>query len=514
MSTNLSKIDLQTVFEDLMSRFIINVPEQELRSTERICFQIEQAHWYYEDFLYDNAPNQLPHFTLKKFAAEMFSRCPLLHEFLTDSSIEAIYEKFITYKMNVPVCGAIILNQDMDKVLLVRGFSARSGWSFPRGKINQNESEMNCAIRETKEETGFDISSLTKEDRFIECMIRGEQKSRFYIITGVSEQTAFEPKTRKEIGEIRWHKLKELPGFSKKGRSPSAGSDKFFMINRITKELWRWMNVNKKNLLQEKLQSHSINLLNMIKSTGDSGVMLGTSPTMSIGNESSTNDSSEEDEHTSNLKSMLGLSDSVSKQGSTSSLDVSDKANGGLVHINGVQRSKTDSSFYDQRRSGGFGVSLLQPAPSPQEKRKSNTAEKLSALVSPLLLLSPSKKGVNTRGIIVPESRATISSPSLQKPDTKALLSILKDSKSSRSSAGPLAGVVDQNSITTEESSHGPRNVLLSELNMHNSPAIVTPPSSNTAHASSSPITIPSSSYHNKHNSGKKDLLRILKGEV
>jgi hypothetical protein len=50
------------------SRFIINVPEAELASVERICFQVEQAHWFYEDFIREIKPD-LPSFQLKTFSA-------------------------------------------------------------------------------------------------------------------------------------------------------------------------------------------------------------------------------------------------------------------------------------------------------------------------------------------------------------------------------------------------------------------------------------------------------------
>ena len=52
----------------LYSRFIINVPEAELASVERICFQVEQAHWFYEDFIREIKPD-LPSFQLKTFSA-------------------------------------------------------------------------------------------------------------------------------------------------------------------------------------------------------------------------------------------------------------------------------------------------------------------------------------------------------------------------------------------------------------------------------------------------------------
>jgi hypothetical protein len=53
----------------IFSRFIINVPEEELASVERICFQIEQAHWFYEDFVREQNPS-LPSFNLKNFSAK------------------------------------------------------------------------------------------------------------------------------------------------------------------------------------------------------------------------------------------------------------------------------------------------------------------------------------------------------------------------------------------------------------------------------------------------------------
>ncbi|KAJ2842071.1 mRNA-decapping enzyme subunit 2, partial [Coemansia erecta] len=52
------------IMDDLASRFIINVPEEELQEIARICFQIEQAHWFYEDFVREENTS-LPSMTLK-----------------------------------------------------------------------------------------------------------------------------------------------------------------------------------------------------------------------------------------------------------------------------------------------------------------------------------------------------------------------------------------------------------------------------------------------------------------
>lgn len=41
---------LLTVLQDLDSRFLVNLPDEELASFERIMFQLQQAHWFYLDF--------------------------------------------------------------------------------------------------------------------------------------------------------------------------------------------------------------------------------------------------------------------------------------------------------------------------------------------------------------------------------------------------------------------------------------------------------------------------------
>lgn len=111
---------------------------------------------------------------------------------------ESAFINFMSYKTRVPVRGAIILNPTMDKLLLVKGYKKGASWSYPRGKINKDEDDMVCAIREVFEETGFDCEGLAKEEDYVEIVMR-DQNLRLYIIPGVSEDTVFECQTRKEI---------------------------------------------------------------------------------------------------------------------------------------------------------------------------------------------------------------------------------------------------------------------------------------------------------------------------
>ncbi|KAG4090738.1 hypothetical protein H8356DRAFT_1005118 [Neocallimastix lanati (nom. inval.)] len=236
-----NNLTFNEVLDDLSSRFIINVPVEELSSIERICFQIEQAYWYYEDFAREQNSN-LPYYNLKNFSAKFFRHCPLLQKY--SDKHEKAFNDFIRYKIRVPVCGAIILNEKMDKCLLVKGWSARSGWGFPKGKINKEEPDIDCAVREVMEETGYDISEFVKEGDYIELLIK-EQRIRLYIVTGIPEDTHFEPQTRKEISKIKWHNVRDLPT-DKRDKNNSKSSNNFYLVYPFVGKLHQWINREKK----------------------------------------------------------------------------------------------------------------------------------------------------------------------------------------------------------------------------------------------------------------------------
>lgn len=70
-------------------------------------------------------------------------------------NLEDMMKRFNQYKRIIPVFGAILLDHSMERVLLVRGFKSASGWGFPRGKINQRETDVQCAVREVR--LGFPV---------------------------------------------------------------------------------------------------------------------------------------------------------------------------------------------------------------------------------------------------------------------------------------------------------------------------------------------------------------------
>lgn len=125
-----ASLSFAEVLEDLSSRFIVNLPDEELGSIERICFQVEQAHWFYEDFLRPLNPT-LPSFALRRFSSFLLHTSaltvPLIQRYISSTSssgkskeqkqgLEAAFEEYLKYKTRTPVCGAVVLNTQLDKV--------------------------------------------------------------------------------------------------------------------------------------------------------------------------------------------------------------------------------------------------------------------------------------------------------------------------------------------------------------------------------------------------------------
>lgn len=226
----------QEVLDSLCSRFILNIPTEESSDLVRAFFQIELAHWFYIDFYRVEQPS-LPALGIRDFARIIFNHCPSLSDHATE--VDEIHAKWKEYKKNVPTYGAILLDDQMQYILMVQSFLSRTSWGFPKGKVNKDEKPHQCAVREVKEETGFDISQLLNSENFIELTIN-EGLSRLYIVPNVPMDTVFKPMTRGEIKDVRWFNINDLP-VHKKDQAPRVNlglnPNNFFMVIPFMKPL-------------------------------------------------------------------------------------------------------------------------------------------------------------------------------------------------------------------------------------------------------------------------------------
>ena len=94
---------------------------------------------------------------------------PCLHVFADRTTLAdppSVIADFEDYKKTVPTYGVILLNETLDKVLLVRSYWGRR-WGFPKGKVNEGERGHECAAREALEEIGFNLDSMLDPDTWI-----------------------------------------------------------------------------------------------------------------------------------------------------------------------------------------------------------------------------------------------------------------------------------------------------------------------------------------------------------
>ena len=221
---------LLEALENVHTRFLLNVPASELKTFDRIFFQIEQAWWFYEDFIADVNPElNLPRFTaLKPFARVMFDYSALLDS----KKFQEMWTAFGVYKQGIANYGCILLNVDCTKLILCQVYNGNT-FMLPAGKINQKEDGGDAAARETYEETGFDPSCnsgltaqwkesnpalITWETEMKESHLlkvtedRGRGKQRYcYIVIGVPEEFPFSPVARKEVASVQWHPIDDVP---------------------------------------------------------------------------------------------------------------------------------------------------------------------------------------------------------------------------------------------------------------------------------------------------------------
>ncbi len=246
--------------EDVHTRFILNLPKEELETSDRIFFQLEQAWWFYDDLICDEYEEQednkitLPRFSnLYPFSQKMFAISPLLNPMMPH--FDQMWEEFSKYKRKISTYGTILLNTECTKVVLCQVWQGKS-WTFPAGKVNQGEHGIDAGARETYEETGFDpnctlgrtkdmLSSNTSlpwkplsRENAVTYVEEGTGKRRTcYICHGVPEDFKFEPVARKEVSKIEWHDLNSLP-------------KKSYAVLPFLNQLKRWIRKKSKNAAQ------------------------------------------------------------------------------------------------------------------------------------------------------------------------------------------------------------------------------------------------------------------------
>lgn len=105
-------------------------------------------------------------------------------------------------------CGIILWNQSKEQIFLVYGKKS-SKWGFPKGHMEENETEEITAKREFYEETGFELDiNLQECNKYI-------IRNNVYFIVTIKDISEIQKKSNhipdsKEIEKYQWFSINDL----------------------------------------------------------------------------------------------------------------------------------------------------------------------------------------------------------------------------------------------------------------------------------------------------------------
>ena len=101
-------------------------------------------------------------------------------------------------------CGAVVFRRKdyKDQVLLIKHVNG-GHWAFPKGHVENNETEEETALREIKEETGMDVTLYTDYRKVVTYSPKFDVTKDVVYFVAVTDDS--EPvRQEEEISRIKW----------------------------------------------------------------------------------------------------------------------------------------------------------------------------------------------------------------------------------------------------------------------------------------------------------------------
>jgi 8-oxo-dGTP pyrophosphatase MutT (NUDIX family)/RimJ/RimL family protein N-acetyltransferase len=158
--------------------------------------------------IYDNVGNVSGQYALQNFGFEVVSKTDneVLFMMTKDRFIDLLKEKGLIYEKS---CGAVINRNKygMKEFLLVKSKDDEH-WGFPKGHMEENENEVDTALREVYEETGLDIKIMDKFRVETEYFVSAYVLKKVIYFIGIPKDTKVKIQTE-EIGDYKWLSYEE-----------------------------------------------------------------------------------------------------------------------------------------------------------------------------------------------------------------------------------------------------------------------------------------------------------------
>jgi 8-oxo-dGTP pyrophosphatase MutT (NUDIX family) len=132
---------------------------------------------------------------------------------IINENFEKLKKAFFKHFKLVQAAGGLVKNKDREILLIFR----RGKWDLPKGKLDKNETILDCAIREVKEETGLTKIKAGKAidityHTYTEFGKHILKESHWYMMY-VKGEEILTPQVEEGITEIRWVKKDDLKSY-------------------------------------------------------------------------------------------------------------------------------------------------------------------------------------------------------------------------------------------------------------------------------------------------------------
>lgn len=135
---------------------------------------------------------------------------------ILNENLNKLKKEFFKHFKLVKAAGGLVKNKAGEVLLIFR----RGKWDLPKGKLDNHETLVECAVREVKEETGLTKIEGGKEiettyHTYIEFGKHILKESHWYYMLSKKEEP-FKPQAEEDITEIRWVRKEDLKDYFNK----------------------------------------------------------------------------------------------------------------------------------------------------------------------------------------------------------------------------------------------------------------------------------------------------------
>jgi 8-oxo-dGTP pyrophosphatase MutT (NUDIX family) len=188
-----------------MSYITIYFEDKPVYLCDKLSPQIDEARHHPDTVFIDELSTAAINSLLHEINKKQFHAGIILSE-----NIEKLKKDFFKHFKLLKAAGGLVKNKDGDILLIFR----RGKWDLPKGKLDENESLIECAVREVKEETGLTKIKVGKEigatyHTYVQFGKHILKESHWFMMDAKKDEPLV-PQTEEDITEIKWVKKEDL----------------------------------------------------------------------------------------------------------------------------------------------------------------------------------------------------------------------------------------------------------------------------------------------------------------